>query len=48
MEREHGVGLDVLRQLKQRLDPLGILNPGKLALLETASDPLSAAADMPS
>ena len=48
MGREHGAGLEILRQLKQRLDPLGILNPGKLALLETDADPISAAADMPS
>jgi FAD/FMN-containing dehydrogenase len=32
MAREHGVGLAVLRRLKQSLDPQGILNPGKLAL----------------
>ena len=32
MEREHGVGLEVLRRLKQCLDPQGILNPGKLDL----------------
>jgi FAD/FMN-containing dehydrogenase len=36
MEREHGVGLAVLRHLKQSLDPRGILNPGKLALHESA------------
>lgn len=36
MAREHGVGLDVLRQLKQGLDPHGVLNPGKLALTSTA------------
>jgi D-lactate dehydrogenase (cytochrome) len=48
MEREHGVGLEVLRQLKQRLDPLGILNPGKLALLAARSDSIPAAADIPS
>jgi FAD/FMN-containing dehydrogenase len=29
MEREHGVGLEVMRQLKKSLDPLNILNPGK-------------------
>ena len=39
MHREHGVGLAVLRQLKQSLDPRGILNPGKLALHETGPEP---------
>jgi FAD/FMN-containing dehydrogenase len=34
MAREHGVGLEVLRHLKQSLDPQGLLNPGKLALQE--------------
>jgi len=33
MEREHGAGLEVLRRLKQCLDPQGILNPGKLDLM---------------
>jgi FAD/FMN-containing dehydrogenase len=33
MQREHGVGLEVLRRLKQCLDPQGILNPGKLDLV---------------
>lgn len=32
MEREHGVGLEVLRRLKRSLDPQGILNPGKMSL----------------
>jgi FAD/FMN-containing dehydrogenase len=32
MAREHGMGLDILRRLKQCLDPQGILNPGKLDL----------------
>jgi D-lactate dehydrogenase (cytochrome) len=38
MEREHGVGLAVLRHLKQSLDPQGLLNPGKLDLQETNPD----------
>ena len=29
MEREHGVGLEVMRELKRAVDPLDILNPGK-------------------
>jgi len=29
MEREHGIGLEVMRQLKKAVDPLDILNPGK-------------------
>ena len=32
MAREHGEGLEVLRQLKRTLDPNDIMNPGKLAL----------------
>ena len=30
MAAEHGGGVDVMRQIKQSLDPLGILNPGKI------------------
>ena len=33
MEREHGVGLEVLRRLKQCFDPQNISNPGKLDLV---------------
>ncbi len=32
MAREHGSGLDVMRSIKQALDPGGLLNPGKLGL----------------
>jgi D-lactate dehydrogenase (cytochrome) len=30
MEREHGTAVEVMRNLKQMLDPNGILNPGKI------------------
>jgi D-lactate dehydrogenase (cytochrome) len=30
MEREHGTAVDVMRELKQTLDPNNILNPGKI------------------
>ena len=32
MEREHGLGLEVMRRLKHAVDPLGIMNPGKEAI----------------
>jgi FAD/FMN-containing dehydrogenase len=32
MEREHGYGLEVMRQIKKTLDPNQIMNPGKMAL----------------
>jgi FAD/FMN-containing dehydrogenase len=32
LAREHGYGLEVMRQIKRTLDPNGILNPGKLDL----------------
>jgi D-lactate dehydrogenase (cytochrome) len=30
MEAEHGAAVDVMWQLKNALDPLNILNPGKI------------------
>ncbi|HEY4191237.1 MAG TPA: FAD-linked oxidase C-terminal domain-containing protein, partial [Mesorhizobium sp.] len=30
MRAEHGHGVDVMRVIKQALDPLNILNPGKI------------------
>ena len=32
MEREHGVGIEIMRQLKKAVDPLNILNPGKQSI----------------
>src|SRR5262245_7747354 len=32
MAREHGYGLQVMRQIKQAMDPNAIMNPGKLGL----------------
>lgn len=33
LEREKGAAVDVMRQVKQALDPLGIMNPGKVIRL---------------
>ena len=32
MAEEHGYGLQVMRQIKQTLDPNNIMNPGKMGL----------------
>jgi alkyldihydroxyacetonephosphate synthase len=32
MEAQHGVAFDTLRRIKAAIDPLGIMNPGKLGL----------------
>jgi D-lactate dehydrogenase (cytochrome) len=37
MAREHGDALDIMRRLKETLDPRGILNPGKIFPQETHS-----------
>ncbi len=30
LEVEHGVGLEVMRTIKRAIDPLNIMNPGKI------------------
>jgi FAD/FMN-containing dehydrogenase len=32
MEAQHGAAFDTLRRIKAAIDPLGIMNPGKLGL----------------
>jgi FAD/FMN-containing dehydrogenase len=32
MEREHGLGLEIMRRFKRAVDPFGIMNPGKAGL----------------
>ena len=34
LEAEHGKGVGVMRQIKRALDPLNIMNPGKILALE--------------
>jgi D-lactate dehydrogenase (cytochrome) len=33
LEQEHGAAVDVMRTIKQALDPLDIMNPGKVLTL---------------
>ena len=34
LQSELGAGLEVMRQIKRALDPLNIMNPGKIVALE--------------
>ena len=47
MAREHGPALDVMRQLKQALDPKGIMNPGTLFATSEADVEIPAEPEAP-
>ena len=38
MAEEHGDALDVMRSIKLALDPLGLMNPGKIVAMEVADE----------